>query len=912
MKPGGKIIENIYDQVNRQIQLISIIATLVDSFINQSNMKQCKKLLAVAIGILLITPFSDIRGQASEMQSPESYFGFQPGSDGNLFSYSELIGYLSDLDEHSDRVFLEEIGTSPMGRNMYIAFISSSANIAKLPEYKKINRALALEPEISDLEREKYFKTSKVFVLSTLSMHSTEVGPSQAAPLIAYDLATTEDARKLEWLDNVVLMMVPNHNPDGMDMVVDHYKKYKGTEYEGASLPDVYHKYVGHDNNRDFVILSQEDTKAIAAIYNKTWFPQVMVEKHQMGSTGVRYFVPPNHDPIAENVPGSIFAWSGLFGQNMAKDMGAAGLKGVAQHYLFDDYWPGSTETCIWKNVIGFLTEAASARTASPVYVEPSELSVGGKGLSEYKKSINMLQPWEGGWWRLGDIVEYEIVSTMSVLKTASNHREDILRFRNDLCREMVEKGRTDPPYYYILPREQHDPGELVRMVDLLQEHGIDIYQLEKGFVVEDISYKSGDLVIPLAQPFRAFIKEVMEVQEFPERHYTPGGKLIKPYDITSWSLPLHRHVKSFEVNTLVPELEEQMSRVGDFSLQTPIPETASGVILPVGSNASFQAAFAALARGMSVGRLTGQVEINGEKAAEGSFVFSFEGKDGPALRQMAGALRMPVIPLQGEAELPIKPLEMPRIALVETYFHDMDAGWTRYVFDTYHIPFTKIRPHEIGDANLSKNYDVIILPDENKDLLMEGKYKRGESYYQGNYHPDFAKGMEKEGKQELISFLDQGGLIISWGQSTSLFEGTLKIGEDEDAEEFMLPFSDISSNLQKEGLYVPGSLVTIELKMDHPLTLGMPEETGVFSRGRPVFRTSLPGFDMDRRVIATYPEKEILLSGYAAEEEKMGNKSAMIWLKKGEGQMVLFGFNPQFRASTQGSFKLLFNALLL
>ncbi len=875
-------------------------------------MKQLNKFIVLTICLLLAVNTSNIQGQETELISPEAYFGFQPGSDRNLFDYQSLVDYLRELEKNSGRIHMEAIGTSPLGKEMYIAFISSRENIARLPEYKRINRELALEPELSTRQRERYFNDSKVFVLSTLSMHSSEVGPSQAAPLVAFDLVTTDDPKKLEWLDNVVLMMVPSHNPDGMDKVVDYYKKYKGTAYEGASLPDVYHKYVGHDNNRDFVILSQEDTRAIAAIYNKTWFPQVMVEKHQMGSTGVRYFVPPNHDPIAENVPGGIFAWAGLFGQNMAKDMGSAGLKGVAQHYLFDDYWPGSTETCIWKNVIGFLTEAASARTASPVFIEPTELSVGGKGLSEYKKSINMLHPWEGGWWRLGDIVEYEIVSMMSILKTASNHREDILRFRHDLCREMVEAGRTEAPYYYILPRKQHDPGELVKMFDLLQEHGVDIYQLEKEIVVEDIAYSAGDLVIPLAQPFRAFIKEVMEEQEFPERHYTPGGELIQPYDITSWSLPLHRNVKSFEVNTRAIALEQQISKLETFTLQTEIPGNVSRVILPVSSNTSFQTAFAALSEGLEVGRLSEIVIIDEKEVPAGSFVLSLEGKHRNVARQLVESLRIPVITVQRDVELPEAPVRMPRIALVETYFHDMDAGWTRFIFDTYHIPYTRIRPHEIGDAALSKNYDVVIFPDENKDLLMEGKYKRGDSYYQGNYHPDQVKGMGKEGKQELISFLDKGGLIISWGRSTGIFEGTLKVGEDADAEEFILPFSDISEELQKSGLYVPGSLVKIALKQDHPLTFGMPAETGVFSRGRPVFKTTLPGFDMDRRVIATYPEKGILLSGYAAEEEKIGNKSAMIWMQKGDGQLVLFGFNPQFRASTQGSFKLLFNALLL
>jgi hypothetical protein len=139
-----------------------------------------------------------------------------------------------------------------------------------------------------------------------------------------------------------------------------------------------------------------------------------------------------------------------------------------------------------------------------------------------------------------------------------------------------------------------------------------------------------------------------------------------------------------------------------------------------------------------------------------------------------------------------------------------------------------------------------------------------------------------------------------------------LKIKKKEGEEEFNLPFRDISADLSKAGLYIPGSLVKVNLVGGHPLTLGMPESIGVFSRGRPVFTTSVPRFDMDRRVIGTYPEKEVLLSGYAAEEEKIGNKAAMIWMKKGKGQFVLFGFGPQFRASTQASYKLLFNSILL
>ena len=458
------------------------------------------KIARIFLFIILFAYAISIQAQnKGEIPTPESFFGFKPGTDRMLFTYEDLIGYLQKVDALSDRIKLEEIGKSPLGKKIYIAFISSEGNIRNLENLRRINKKLALDYELQEEEKSRLIRDGKVFVLATLSMHSGEVGPSQSAPLVAYDFATTIDPNRLQWLNNVVYMMVPCHNPDGMDMVVNHYKKYKGTKYEGSSMPGVYHKYVGHDNNRDFVILSQEDTRAIAAIYNQTWFPQVLVEKHQMGSTGPRYFVPPNHDPIAQNVEAGVWNWIGLFGANLIKHMTAKGLTGVSQHYIFDDYWPGSTETCIWKNVIGFLTECASTDYAKPVFVEPNELRVHGKGLSEYKKGINMPDPWPGGWWRLGDIIEYELASTFSIIETASLYREKILEFRNDICKREVKRGQTQAPYYFILPIEQHDNSELVNLVNLLRDHGVLVYRLEKDLKIDSRLYEKGDIIVPLA-----------------------------------------------------------------------------------------------------------------------------------------------------------------------------------------------------------------------------------------------------------------------------------------------------------------------------------------------------------------------------------------------------------------------------
>lgn len=748
-------------------------------------------------------------------------------------------------------------------------------------------------------------------------MHADEVGPSQSAPLIAYDLVTTNDPQKEEWLDNVVYMMVPCHNPDGMDMVINHYRKYKGTKYEGSTMPGVYHKYIGHDNNRDFLTLSQMDNKAIARIYSKEWFPQVMVEKHQMGSRSVRYFVPPVHDPIAENIDAGLWNWTGIIGSNLMTDMTKQGLAGVAHHYLFDDYAPLYTNICMWKNVISFLTEAASVKDATPIFIEANELDAFGKGLSEYKKSINMPLPWPGGWWKLSDIIEYEITSTMSIIKTASMHRRNILELRNDLCRKEVSKGKTKPPYYYILPLTQHDQSELVNLVNLLIEHGVYVYQLAKPFSFDGRPFDSGDIVIPLSQPFRAFIKEVMEQQKYPVRHYTPGGEIIKPYDVTSWSLPLHRGVKAVDIVIAPSEgFESSFKEIkGIFNLKKEAAENFWAAVFSVNNNESFKAAFYAQKLGLKVDRLNTTMNIGSAKAPKGSFVVHNDPERSSEMKQLLNEMYVSPMIMKDPIEIEATAIKMPKIALIETYFHDADAGWARFIFDTYFVPYKIIHPGDFEKTDFTKSFDVVVFPDSAKSILMQGKWKAGEKeqYAISSYPPEYTKGIGKKGMEQLMTFLDSGGIIVSWGQSTELFLGTHEINRGKKGkEEFQLPVRNMSKMLKASGLFCPGSLVKILLKNNHPITLGMPKEIGVLFDGGPVFSTSIPDFDMDRRVIGKFPEINILLSGYCEKEEKISNRTAAVWLKKGKGQLVLFGFNPVFRASTQVSFKLLFNSILL
>ncbi len=869
-----------------------------------------QRFLAWSLVWILVFSFSVSNSAATVpngVPDPESVFKFKPGADRKLIDYEQLIDYLGRVAEASPRVRISEIGRTTLDRPMKMIFISSPENLDRLDEIRSINRRLAIDPSIPDAERQALIEETPVSLMATLSMHSTEVAPAQTLPLLTYSLATTDDPETLKWLDDVVIMVVACLNPDGMDMIVNHYRENLDTPYEGGSMPGLYHHYVGHDNNRDFVALTQAESQAVSRIFSTEWYPQILIDKHQMGRTGPRYFVPRYHDPIAENIDGGLWNWSDVFGSGMAREIGASGLTGVASNWTFDEYWPGATTTSHWKGVISLLTEAASAKVATPVFVEKNELRVRGKGLSEYKKSVNMPSPWPGGWWRLGDIVQYELASWRGALKTAAAMRREILTFRNDLCRAEVERGRTEPPFYYVIPVIQHDASERDHLVGLLGEHGVEIERLAEDVMVEGHSFAAGDLVVPLAQAYRPFIKEVMEHQRYPVRHYTPGGEIIRPYDITSWSLPLHLGVTAIEVETRSESLEAALESFAAEAATDPQIDPGWGVALDPRDTASFRVVFGALEAGARVSRAPEGLTVEGVSLPAGAFVIEkHRGYLGEGLDKVRS------YPLEARPDAVLKQVSKPRVALIETWYHDMDAGWTRYLLEDFGVAYTLLRPGDVAEAELGKNFDVIILPDADEDVLTKGKYESSGPYRVNDYRPEYRKGLGDDGAKQLNAFIEGGGIIVAWGRSTGLFFENLTFGEGDEALEIEFPVRDEAEDLADLGFYAPGSLLAVHLNTDHPVNWGMPDEFGVFSRGRPVLETGVPILIADRSVLGVFPEDDILLSGYAEKVELLANRPAMVWARAGKGQFVFFGFYPQFRASTPGTFKLLFNSVLL
>ncbi len=841
---------------------------------------------------------------AQSVTSPEQFFGFTPGADRMLFKYDQLVEYLKKVEAQNPMVKLETIGKTAFGKNMYAIFISTPQNISRLNTLKEINKELALNYRLTPDELNAKVAEGKVFVMATLSMHSTEVGPTQALPSIVYKLVTDKTTHVA--LNNVVYMAVVCHNPDGMDMIVDYYNQYKGTKYEGGPMPQLYHKYVGHDNNRDFITLTQPETKAISRLTSQEWFPQVMVEKHQMGLTGPRYFVPPYHDPIAQNVDAELYAWANLFGQNMLNDLTSKGFTGVSQQNLFDNYWPGSTETCLWKNVISMLTEGASARVATPVYIEPTELTGTSKGLVEYKKGVNMLSPWPGGWWKLSDIVALEIESTLSMIQTASFYKERILRFRNEIGKKQVNLGKTSAPFFFILPKAQKDESELVSLVNLLQEHGVIVYQLKQDITIQNTNYCKGDIVIPLAQPFRMFIKEVMEPQEFPERRLAKDGNILEPYDITSWSLPLHKGLSCHTINTNGIDISQLEQVSSGYTLNSSSLPEKGFAVLPSTINQSYEIAFKCLRQGLPVERTSQNTFIDNWEVPAGSFLIPLNKTSKPIIG--SAVFSYPFTESKPTATFSTK---LPRIALLESQIQSMDAGWTRYVLDTYGVPYTLVTPPQILEGNLLTKYDVIVIPNTSASLLKDGKMKRDGQTIPLTYPDTYTKSLGSKGMEILMEFIQNGGTIIAWEQASELFEGPMTLKQGNDTEEFLFPFRNKAKDLQKSGFTCPGSFVNLKLNPLPPFTYGYDDDMGVFIRDGHIFETQVPVLDMDRRIVGYFAERNKLLSGYLKGDELIEGKSAAIWIKKGKGQLLILGFSPVFRASVPSNYKLLFNALL-
>ena len=842
---------------------------------------------------------------AQEIPSPEEILGHRVGEDRYLAPYPEVLEVLRALDAASERLSIEPAGESTLGNEIVTLIVTSEANQQNLERYRDIARRLADPEGLGEEEARRLVAEGKAIVLVTCTIHSTEVGSTQMVMELAHRLATTEDPEVRGWLDDVILLVMPSINPDGQVMVVDWYNSHLGSEYEGGRMPWLYHHYVGHDDNRDFYMLTQKETRAVNDLLYHRWFPQVFLDEHQMGSTGPRMFVPPQTDPLAPEVHSLIFRQADLLGTAMSLRLEEAGKLGVGHNMIYDSYWPGGTRnTAWWKNVTGLLTEVASARLASPIYVDPGELKGGSKGLPEYARRSNFPSPWKGGWWRLRDIVDYELVATLSLLESASRYREDLLWNFYRMAREATERGGREPPYAFLLPPEQHDPVAAARLVELLLRHGVKVERADEPFTSGRAVYAAGTYVVPAAQPYREFLLTMLRPQRYPEVIPYAGGPVIPPYDVTSWSLPIAMGV---DVDEAGRPLAAELASIDAPAPPAPAAESAGGHLI----SHSADSAFTAMNRLLAAGKTVFWLDVGAGVGTAGDVYLPPGTLSAEELGSFAAELRLPVRALDERPAGKAFRLAPVRVGLFKPWVASMDEGWTRWLLERYEFPFKNLSNEDLRTASYRGEIDVLLLPDVSKSVIAEGRgeTRRGRPP-RPPLPPPYGGGIDRgpgearhEGGQRLKEWIEAGGTAVALDSSAEYL-----------IELLALPVENVLDGVDRERFSCPGSMLRILVDTSNPLAFGLRPEEAAYFAGSPAFRTRLPDARFDRWVVARYPddERDILVSGYLKGGELLERRAAVVDFQVGDGRVVLVGFRAQHRAQTLRTFKLLWNALYL
>ncbi len=849
-----------------------------------------KQSFAVVVLLFVLCTFSFTQSKQNPkvgVPTPQQFLGFEVGADRTLADYHQITSYLKKLSETTPRVQVESLGKTTMGNDMVMAVISSADNLQNKEKYKKIAKQVADPRGLSKEQIEALANEGKAIALVTCNIHSTEIGSSQMAMEWAYALATGTDPETTRRLDNVIVLLVPSLNPDGQIMEVEWYRKYLGTKYEGGRSPFLYHKYVGHDDNRDWYMLTQAETKNVTRMVYKEWFPQLWLDLHQMGSTGPRIFVPPDADPIAPALSPVIFSGINLIGTEMMWRLDEAKKSGAIYNWAFDAYWPGGTRnTAWWKNIFGLLVEVASARMATPIEVAPTELTAGGKGLIEYGKQINYPNPWKGGLWRLRDIMDYDRIVSDAYLETAAEHRADFLRGTARLGMEAVAEGGKGEYYEIPMDGRQRDPNAAANLAQLMREHGADVFvDLNASFM------------IPLAQPYGKFVTEMMTTQRYPEVKPAPGKDILAPYDVTTWSLPLMMGVdvsrkKLADANGLKPATDADRPKGG---------VKGSGAVYVVGheQNNVSRMVNAALKRKMNVSVAKAAFAADGVEYPAGAVLFDANGD----AAKLAEQYHLSLTGLKAAPQVNSVKLKPVRVGLYKSYTASMDEGWTRWLLEQYEFEPVSIENKEMKAGKLNEKFDAIVLPDITKEVIVDGRPRRPESAmkYVVELPPEYTGGIGKEGVQALKEFVEKGGTIITIADSGEFL-----------ADNFNIPVRNVLANARAEEFLCPGSLLRVELDNTNPIAYGMPKEAAAFIDGNIAYQTQVPGPELQRAVVASYPTdaRDILMSGWIRGEERLARRAAVVTFTVGKGKLVMFGFRPQYRAQTEGTFKLLFNAI--
>ena len=876
-------------------------------------------LFAVCAAAVAVSPLGGAGNDA--IPSPEQFFGFPMGAEGRLAHWDRMVDYFHLVGAASDRVAVRELGRTTLGHPYLLAAVSAPETIARLPHYQAQQRRLADPRRTSPAEADEIARNGKAVVLIGAAVHATEIGTNQGMNDLLYRLATERSRWVDHVLDNTIVLLIPSQNPDGQRMVVDWYRRNRGTPYEGSPLPELYHLYAGHDTNRDSFMLTQIETRHLNRVLYHEWLPEVYLDKHQMGGSFARIFVPPFKNPPNPNVDPLVWSQVNLLGQAMAARLHEAGKPGVIWGELYSAFWQGANNTNPWwHNMVGLLTETASAQLATPVVQDRVRPRAPGRARPRRDRArrpprgsraalppprdtqyrMNYPRPWLGGRWTFADVVEYDRLATEGLIGSVASHREMLKRNFYRMNRRTIERFAAGSPFAYLVPapRTQHDPAAAVHLLRLLRAQAAEVYVADAPFTAGERRVAAGTYVVPLAQPFGRWVKDVLEPQVYPDiRWPSPRAPIDLPYDVTAWSLGMLMGVETIRVDE---PFEAQLTLV-DGTVAAPAgrvtgdPAAAAWLLSP-DSNRSAVAVNRFLAARASVAWVRAPLGVGGtagsaaRRMAPGTLVVrnAAPGLAADVARELALEIEGVALPA-GADLLPLRP---PRLGVFEPWGGNRDAGWTRWVLEQHEFPYRRLRNADLRAPGLLERFDVVILPEMGAADLLRGLRGR-------TVRPEYQGGIGVEGARNLRRFVEAGGTLVTLGNSARIATDHLQT-----------PLSDRVRGVRPEAFLAPGSIVRVAVDTQHPIGYGMPPAADAMFVGNGAYVPSSRTPDARTTTVVRYPHAPLRRSGLLIGEERLRGAGAVLEVREGRGRIILHTFRVQHRGQTWGTFKLLFNSI--
>jgi hypothetical protein len=750
----------------------------------------------------------------SPVPTPASILGFEPGADRHLPSWKQITDYFTALDRASPRVSVRTLGKTTLGRPFIVAFISDSANLANLDHYRQIQRKL-MDPRLQAAgERQRLIDEGKNVILVTSAIHSNESGGFTTPIVLADRLARAQDREAKEILANTIIMLVPSQNPDGVDIVGDYYRSTLGTPNEGRDPPDLYHKYVGHDDNRDWYAFTQLETRYTVDSLYTPWDPQIVNDIHQQGSNSGRIFIPPYMDPVEPNIDPILTAATNGLGMSIVWRMTNQGFTGIGSNASYDQ-WSPARQYSFYHRGARLLTETASARLATAIDIPFDQLGPG-RGYDAKTVSWNFPALWPGGHWSYGDIVRYQTAASWALFLDAANNRRAWLEgYATQGDRALGPQpawGRDAWPSAVVISKTQPDTQALKRMIWTLQHGQVEVRESTAPVSVDGKAYPAGSYVVLTRQPFGSYAKALLERQHYPDLFDYPGGPPKRPYDVTAHTLPLLFGVDVAHVMGAAP---------------------AAGAVLREIPEPAYSAAWS--------GRTTKRIAIYRPSATQ-----------------------------------------------------PIDQGWTTFLFDTYHVPYTSITEKDVAGGSLNDRFDAIVFPD---GVISAGGGGRG-----GRGGAGGGGGVGGGGATDVFTALDafvrNGGSILAFNTASSAMIDGLK-----------LPVKNVLAGVRNTDFYAPGSILAVDIKRDSPIARGFTATVpAVWFENGPAFEISDASL---ATAVATYPATgNPLLSGWLLGGSKLNGKAALVDVRHGRGHVVLYGFRPQYRGQSVATYPFIWNAI--